>query len=213
MTIPSLAERIDMAETFLRTLYPDPIEAFGVLWESTTSSACFDLSESEQLARMARLAVERSDDHNIWYKVNPITEKVEKGRHGRKDQVAYLASLFVDCDVDPRGSEKAPSQADALLILRSLDPAPTLCVNSGGGIHGYWLLKEPQPIEPETNLDADAAQLIEDRLEATVNQAIARTGASWIVDPAATDISRILRLPGTINHKGGGRRLVQIVHD
>ena len=40
--------------------------------------------------------------------------------------------------------------------------------------------------------------------------AIAAAGGSWVVDPAATDIGRILRLPGTINHKEGGRRPVRL---
>jgi RepB DNA-primase from phage plasmid len=57
-----------------------------------------------------------------------------------------------------------------------------LASGSPGSHHAYWLLDEPIPIET---------------LEGVNRQLAARLGA----DEHATDASRILRLPGTLNHK------------
>jgi len=73
----------------------------------------------------------------------------------------------------------------ALSELRRFAHRPDLVVYSGsGGAHAYWRLA--RPAEPA-------------RIEAA-NRALAdRLGA----DPASTDRARIMRLPGTRNHKAG----------
>jgi hypothetical protein len=68
-------------------------------------------------------------------------------------------------------------------------------VFSGGGLHLYWLLKEP--------LDA---QVYRERLEA-LNRKLASVLAG---DLQATDVCRLMRLPGTVNSKHGDVRVVKV---
>jgi len=71
-------------------------------------------------------------------------------------------------------------------------------VDSGGGYQPYWLLREPVELNQETIA----------RLEG-INRGLALALGG---DAAATDASRILRLPGTFNLKlAGNPRPVQIV--
>lgn len=106
------------------------------------------------------------------------------------ENAQYLKSFFLDLDC---GLDKPyQTQEDALVALKkfikSLQlPKPTL-VNSGRGVHVYWVLEESIP--------------------ATEWKAIAEGLKSLCVkhglhaDPAVTaDIARILRVPGTQNFK------------
>jgi hypothetical protein len=83
---------------------------------------------------------------------------------------------------------------DSLAALAGFAFPPTLVVGSGsaGHLHAYWSLREP--VAPEL---AEAA-----------NRALtARLGG----DPASCDAARILRPPGTLNHKHEPPRAVRLL--
>jgi hypothetical protein len=74
--------------------------------------------------------------------------------------------------------------AEALLATRSVFPfSPTFTVASGHGTHMYWMLDEPS-----TDLE---------RVKAALAAVTGVIGA----DPACAEVARILRIPGTLNHK------------
>jgi hypothetical protein len=79
----------------------------------------------------------------------------------------------------------------------SFDPKPDIMVNSGGGVHSYWLLNSPYLIRGEGSrwLPIEA-----------VNRALAQ---KFKGDHNTIDISRVLRVPGTVNHKFSPPRLVK----
>ena len=103
----------------------------------------------------------------------------------------HLRSLFIDLDVK---SKSYPTPADAVKALADFVratalPRPTLCVLSGGGgMHVYWCLDvtlTPSEWQPLANALAEATR---------------RHGLK--VDTACTvDSARVLRVPGTMNHK------------
>ena len=69
----------------------------------------------------------------------------EDGKSRKTANVKQLRSLFIDLDCGP--GKPYETQNEALVALRTFCksvgiPKPTL-VNSGGGIHAYWALKEP----------------------------------------------------------------------
>lgn len=103
-----------------------------------------------------------------------------KERRGSSDAIERLHVVWADCDT--------PESAKALNKFR---PPPTMVVASGRGLHPYWSLREP--VDPETAVQA--------------NRSI--TGALG-ADLASTDAARILRPPGTFNHKRGAPRPVEI---
>lgn len=77
------------------------------------------------------------------------------------------------------------------------DPKPDILVNSGGGVHAYWLLESPLLLRGETERWKD--------LEA-VNRALSY---KFRGDKMAIDIARVLRVPGTFNHKFSPAREVR----
>lgn len=94
-------------------------------------------------------------------------------RQGGAGSVERSWVLWVDCD----GPE-------AVSALRAFEPLPSFVVRSGTAenVHAYWQLRGPLP--------AEWARL--------ANQKLARALGA---DARATDPARILRPPGTLNHK------------
>jgi hypothetical protein len=92
--------------------------------------------------------------------------------------------LYAEFDAKDFGG----SLDETLAHVHNLPLAPSELVASGGGYHGYWLLVEP------FMLDTDDAR------ERAVD-----VQARWVSfvggDKAAKDIARVLRVPGTLNHK------------
>jgi len=108
------------------------------------------------------------------------------------DNVKHIRSFFMDLDCDPEDDTKFPDQNTALAELKAFVqdlrlPKPTV-VNSGRGIHAYWPLLEP--------VDRVKWKPVAEKLKQTC------MFKGFRIDPAVTaDAARILRAPGTRNHK------------
>lgn len=135
-------------------------------------------------------------------KPNPLRRSTNSG--------AYIVpALWFDLDLSSgRHAASALPQTDAegLDFLAALPAAPNLIVHTGGGLHAYWLLKEPYVIASAAE-HAEIAQLSE-RFTRTLCTMGKDHG--WTLD-ALGDLARVLRPPGTINHKYG--KLVELIHE
>lgn len=142
---------------------------------------------------------------NWYFGVHPTSAIPPANAHGEvKDPPFVRAQKRYICAVNCLYGEfdvKAYGSKDAILahIDQATFPVPSVVVDSGGGIHGYWLLKEPWRLDTD---DARAAAELVQR--AWVQQVI---GA----DAAVHDLVRILRIPGTLNFKYDPPRPVQFL--
>ena len=128
----------------------------------------------------------------IYFGVNPsayipTTNKEGEPRkpadvRSRKETIAALNTIYDEFDT---------KDGATLAIVESLEPAPSVVVASGGGWHCYWLLVDPWDITAPTERQR-AIELQREWVEHHIEQ-----GA----DKGAKDIARILRVPGTVNHK------------
>jgi len=136
---------------------------------------------------------------------------------GKKHALRYLNAVYVDFDVG-----KGYTDETARETIDGLDPSPSVVVKSGGGYHLYWLLREPaffgewrcRELCPDcrkkksgkcrrcrtcmakknpTHIPAEM-----DKLEGIMRGLVDKLGldATW-------DATRVLRVPGTLNHKPG----------
>jgi hypothetical protein len=76
-------------------------------------------------------------------------------------------------------------------------PSPDILVSSGGGVHSYWTLQSPFLVRSEDN----RWQEIE-----AINRGLA---LRFKGDRNTIDIARVLRVPGTLNHKFSPAREVK----
>jgi hypothetical protein len=125
----------------------------------------------------------------------------------KRENMASAKTLFLDLDVGKSepAKPKYPTQGDALsalarFLFRTGLPSP-IVVSSGYGYHVYWPLEDALP--------ADDWRPYAQRLRLLLDH------HKVIYDPARTlDISSVLRMPGTLNHKNpDDLRPVRIVHD
>lgn len=101
------------------------------------------------------------------------------GNGGCKENIRHIPALWVDIDFKDTPKQTAQKK------LRDFPLRSSLLVDSGGGFHAYWLLKEPH--------DKGDIPAIE-----KVNRQLARALGG---DMHACDASRILRMPDTHNMK------------
>ena len=101
------------------------------------------------------------------------------GQGGKKENIVNIPAVWADVDFKNTPRKKL---AD---YLSQFPFKPSIIVKSGGGVHLYWLLKEPA-----TKEDIRAIEDINRRIAAQLGG-----------DLNACDASRVLRIPDTINHK------------
>jgi hypothetical protein len=133
----------------------------------------------------ARYASERSGE-DVYVGAAPRLEE-----DGTKAGVHRIRALWMDLDL-----KNGHTRESRLEQLRKLSCPPSLGVWTGGGLHPYWLLDR----SAEGPGELERAELIMRRL------AVGMDG-----DPVH-DRSRIMRVPGTFNHKYGKPRPVVMEH-
>ena len=109
---------------------------------------------------------------------------------GEKVNLRAVRAFWVDIDdlTDPAAREAAEKR------IAEFPLKPSMIVWSGGGLHLYWLLVEPVDV-------TDAAMIA--RIESILKGLADVLGG----DRAATDASRILRVPSTINYPDAKKRV------
>ncbi|MFO8012736.1 MAG: DUF3987 domain-containing protein [Phycisphaerae bacterium] len=158
-------------------------------------------AEAETYAR------EQSAARDVYYGVG-LVRGSPSGR-GKARDVAAIGALWADIDMRGPGREAKPLPVtldEARRILERLPHAPSILVDSGHGLHAYWLLKEPWGFD--TDAEREQAARLAKGWHGTVCAAAKSLG--WHLENLG-DLARVLRLPGTLNHKGDPPAEVRIL--
>jgi putative DNA primase/helicase len=138
---------------------------------------------------------------NVYTGVGLHSTPLGEHSRGRAASVSGIPGLWLDLDLAGPGHKTTnlpPASAAQHLITSAVPVAPTYVINSGGGLHVYWLFKEFWVFAGEAERH-HAARL------ARALQWMVITAArehDWTVDNTA-DLARVLRPAGTINRKAG----------
>ena len=124
-----------------------------------------------------------------------------EGYSRKADDCLFVRSFFIDLDVGAEKDYKSKGDAHAgitsLLVQTGL-PEPVI-VDSGGGIHAYWIMDEDIP--------RDEWKLVAEKFKALCLQYIS-------IDPVVTaDAARIMRAPETLNYKFDPPEPTSVVSD
>lgn len=115
----------------------------------------------------------------------------------RREKVAVSELIGLYADIDFKSIATDPSRV--LSILDQCRMQPTFVVASGGGYHAYWLFREA--------LEATEENI--NQVELALRQLADHLGGDY----AVTEVSRLMRLPGTHNTKGGAWQEVLVVRE
>lgn len=150
-----------------------------------------DLAEAASIAAQGDAA-----GADVYYGVCLLDPAaVQPGGRGTRSAVIAVTSLWADLDVGAGGPKRRFADIDAARrFLDAVGLPPTDIVISGGGVHAYWQLDEPLWITDDKSRQ---------RAEALTTgwlQRLQRQAAPVVLDSVG-DLPRVLRLPGTRNHK------------
>jgi hypothetical protein len=133
---------------------------------------------------------------DVWFAVASYHEAGQR----TQDNAEQFKCLWFDADISRPGDKKRPGtafadEAEALAFVQKLTDSgvlpPNLIVNSGYGLHLYWVFVDP--LDPHEWLPYAEA----------LKAALIHHGAKGDVG-LTTDSARVLRLPGTFNCKVPG---------
>jgi len=112
-----------------------------------------------------------------------------------------IGGVWVDIDVAGPGHKKKnlpPTMKDARGVVDALPVQPTIILETGGGIHAWWLLREPFLIETEDDRKRASNAVL--GWQGLIRGMLGARG--WKMD-STHDLARVLRAPGLKNRKYG----------
>lgn len=195
---PNGDKKMCMALRFLERLYGNRASDCFNLWtKQDKRTYSFQIENRREIAIKALSLSEQRMD--VYFGVGLHSEKPPIGKRGASEAVTAIPGLWFDMDVkgDGHSKKELPASIDeALKFLKSLDKKPNLVVNTGGGLHAYWVFEKPYQIVDVR--DREKCHYISKNFQDSI---IARgNDYGWDLDNTA-DLARILRLPGTLNWK------------
>jgi putative DNA primase/helicase len=178
---------------FLNQLYPDT-SGYLTLWtRQDEKTYWFPISN---LPAIAAKAIELSNlSRDVYFGVGLAQDKKSSTRRTSNDTVTSIPGLWFDFDIQSPTKKNVPAtNQDVINFLRGEEFLPSILVDSGHGLHGYWLFREAWDISEDRLRAADILSRFQ-------NHILTRAAThKWKFDKTA-DLCRILRLPGTQNYK------------
>ncbi len=156
----------------------------------------FKVDEIEKIAKFAESMGQKT---NVFFGVGLRNKVLKNGLRGSEKDISCITTLYADIDVkgDAHAQQSLPGTIDeSVNFLNNLKIKPSIVVRSGNGIHSYWLLDKPFKIS-----NADDREFIAGLFKnfgKYINLEAKKRG--WKLDNVY-DLARILRVPGSINHK------------
>lgn len=196
---------------------PSACEAKGLNTKTSVSIISNDTQKSNEIYQSFFNALYNGTEHDIELRALPSgkqlfttstnTAQIEKfikehigenlyfgvctreGQKGNKEAAREVPALWVDIDYKdfPGGEEEAKE------FLKTFHIPPSIVVNTGNGLHLYWLFKEPEKARPQ--------------IEAYLKGLTKKMRG----DIKAAELARILRIPGTFNQKNNQKKPVRLI--
>lgn len=139
----------------------------------------------------------------IYLRATTLQSKPEQGRGG--DDLSYMfPGLWADIDLAGPGHKSKgvlpPTVEEGMrIVAESGLPQPSHWIHSGGGLYPWWLLREPAEID-----DIETFRALSSGWQRIIETASKKLGYTY--GAGIGDLSRVLRIPGTINRKAGLER-------
>jgi len=208
MTTSGHGSDFNAASTFLETIFGEGVPGQIAISTRRPGSLAPTTRFFRAISDAAGYASEQAKKEDVYYRVTTLKQEPKRGRGKDADSLA-LPGMHADIDVGPSRNNNRnypPDEASALLVLHKMGIPLPMLVRSGGGLHPIWPLKEPYLLEnPQDFVFAKAViKAWNDHL----NVQFGKSG--WDVDPPG-GLSKLLRPPGTYNHKTVNPRRVELL--
>jgi hypothetical protein len=198
----------EQTDQFLSLLYPNDLPAGKLLiWTNPGKrSMWFDS------IKPIKDAVESLSDVNVYLGCGLSPEGYGIRRRCPKNKIMAIPGFWADIDAAGEGhaaNKTYPESKDqGLNLLAEFEDTPTLVVDSGNGLQAWWLFEDPWVFEGPEQLAH--AQKLSSRFGSRLSGHFKEHG--FDID-SVFDLSRVLRLPGTLNVKGDPKPVSIVMFD
>ncbi|MEU8756256.1 hypothetical protein AB0C88_37790 [Streptomyces chartreusis] len=207
---PQVAADIDLVRASLAYQYQDAPGLLSICSDADRWVGRRFTTDEVGIAAAVRYVAELDarTPKGIYAQVTTLREHPTKGRGG-KDLAHGLTWLWADGDYGQIGHKPGPDEmphpidADHVrdIVASAGLPEPTGWVDTGGGCNPVWTLTETHII---TAADRGAVEQMTSALQVILGAAAYQHGCSW--DTQVGNLDRLMRVPGTVNRKGGMAR-------
>ncbi len=155
-----------------------------------------------------KVVLKYADKADLYLSVG--THSAPQETRGGEATIVSIPGFWADLDIGEVGHKPSslpnpPNESDALSIVSVL-PEPSMLMHSGGGLQGFWIFEDGPWVFDDAEDKAKAKKAIQEWANLLEEKG---KELGFHVDKVA-DLARILRVPGSINHKEGLKRPVQI---
>ncbi len=188
---------------FIEQLFPDTEGHKILLWElAGKSSTWFDEPE-----KAGKYSLNKTD---LYIGCGLRKEELGKYKRGGEKDISGIPGFWFDLDLNHgvHAAQALPNLEQGLLLLDEMPLRPSIIINSGGGLQVWWLFKELWFFD-NLNEARKARSFLSRWQEMIISSAIL---SGWALDNTS-DLSRILRVPGTLNGKFEKPRKVEYYQD
>lgn len=207
---PQLAADIDLVRASLAYHYADAPGLLSICSDADHFAGRRFTTDEVGIAAAVRYVAELDArlPKGIYAQVTTLREHPVKGRGG-KDLAHALTWLWADGDYGNVGHKPGPDEmphpidADHVrdIVAATGLPEPSGWVDTGGGCNPVWTLADTHVI---TDDDRAAVEHMTSALQAILGASAYGHGCTW--DTQVGNLDRLMRIPGTVNRKGGGAR-------
>ena len=141
--------------------------------------------------KIVRFIQSRNRTDNIYFTVNDVGGFT--GRKASTEDVVAIRAVPVDIDppADGTGDTRDADREVALAKIEELELKPSVLIDSGRGYQPFYLFDNPLALNAPTSLRV---------------QQVGRSVAALVGGDNVSDLPRVMRLPGTVNHPGESKR-------
>jgi len=197
----------DQARLFIETLWNDNLpDGFLVLWTKTNRQS--ELFHTKDRFNLANRAQKLDLEGDVYFAIGMQKAFLNTGR-GKADSVNAIPCFWLDVDIKGPNHKKEnliPSVDSAKELIARFPLKPSMIVSSGGGWHCYWIFNKSWIFESDSERK-DAANLSKRFHQTFMGYAKEK---NWEIDNTS-DLARLLRIPGTHNHKNVPIMPVEII--
>jgi P4 family phage/plasmid primase-like protien len=188
---------------YLERLHGQEPDGWLVIWtRQDKATGAFDLGKTGAIEEAVEYCASKATAFDVYAAVGLQQQQPQQRIRGTESGVVSLPGLWADVDIAGpahKATNLPPTEADARILIASSSLKPSVIVRSGFGFQAYWLFKENYEINDE--MDRTRIKSISTGFQAHLRRVANARG--WALDPTA-DLCRVLRVPGTFNHKVAG---------
>lgn len=186
------------AKRFLTALFETKQSSdYILIWNGINKRSSW--FQTAQDAAMFAAKQAATTGHNIYVGTALSKENLGAKRRGVEAEVAAIAAFWIDIDFQDEVHKKKnlPKDLDASVeLVRRFPISPTFIIISGHGIQAWWIFDSVWNFADDS--ERTKAKELSTRFQRFFKAEAARNGLD--VD-STFDLSRIYRVPGTVNYK------------